>query len=111
MNFLKLVFNNLFVVLFITLISVTRGQSIFDYIPFGKSLFGYSDGSENSRELSLQKVPYEVEVTDEKFIEEAAKFTGVSLSDLDKCQHRVMYMYTLEVILLFIFVNFILYYI
>lgn len=84
-------FNNLLVVLFITLISMARAQSIFDYIPFGKALFGYSDGSENSRELSLQKVPYEVEVTDEKFIEQAAKFTGVSLSDLDKCQHRVVF--------------------
>lgn len=65
--------------------------SFFDYIPsigdsVKKSWFGWD---EKSTELSLQKVPYEIEVTDEKFIEQAAKFTGVSLSELDKCQHRV----------------------
>lgn len=75
----------------VILINVTCG-SILDYIPLGKSLFGNSEITDgNTNELSTQKVPYEVEVTDEKFIEQAAKFTGVSLSDLDKCQHRVMY--------------------
>ncbi|KAI4465766.1 protein gamete expressed 1 [Holotrichia oblita] len=35
-------------------------------------------------------VLYEVSTVDEKFISEAAKLTGVALSELDKCQQRII---------------------
>lgn len=36
------------------------------------------------------EIPYEVSLTDEKFIAEAIKLTGVAVSELDSCQHRVI---------------------
>ncbi|KAG5862206.1 hypothetical protein JTB14_014632 [Gonioctena quinquepunctata] len=41
-------------------------------------------------EIYNQKVPYEVSTIDEKFLSEAAKLTGVALTDLDSCQQRVV---------------------
>jgi hypothetical protein len=35
------------------------------------------------------KVPFEVASEDEKFLEEAKKYTNLKLSDLDACQHHV----------------------
>jgi hypothetical protein len=34
-------------------------------------------------------VPFEVTTEDEKFLQEAKKYTGLKLSDLDTCQHHV----------------------
>jgi len=34
-------------------------------------------------------VPFEVATEDEKFLQEAQKYTSLKLSDLDTCQHRV----------------------
>lgn len=35
------------------------------------------------------KVPFEVTAEDEKFLQEAKKYTNLKLSDLDSCQHHV----------------------
>lgn len=71
--------------------AINESASVFDYLPtFANSWFETSDKrSENAELQAMQKVPYEVAVVDEKFIEQAAKYTGVALSELDKCQHRV----------------------
>lgn len=34
-------------------------------------------------------IPFELSLADEKFIADAQKYTDLSLSELDKCQHRV----------------------
>ncbi|KAF5277719.1 hypothetical protein FQR65_LT03699 [Abscondita terminalis] len=65
----------------------------YQYLKSVGSYFGY--GKEESNERSSDDmlgriVPYEISVSDEKFISEAAKLTGVALSKLDTCQHRVV---------------------
>lgn len=64
-----------------------------DYINGFKSYFGisYQTVEEDPNDVFLRKVPYEVSTIDEKFISEAAKLTGVVLSELDSCQHRVFH--------------------
>ncbi|KAK4880353.1 hypothetical protein RN001_008499 [Aquatica leii] len=53
--------------------------------------YGNEEVQENINDEMLgQVVPYELPVSDEKFISEAAKLTGVALSQLDSCQHRVV---------------------
>ncbi|XP_019867205.1 protein brambleberry [Aethina tumida] len=53
--------------------------------------FGYKQGENEISESEFhQRIPYEVSTVDEKFISEAAKLTGVALSELDSCQHRVV---------------------
>ncbi|CAH1982172.1 unnamed protein product [Acanthoscelides obtectus] len=64
-----------------------------DYVPGFASLFG---GNEEKTELYKsdafdKKIPYEVSMVDETFIKEAAKLTGVALSELDSCQQRVVF--------------------
>lgn len=39
---------------------------------------------------TLPVVPYELDVKDEKFLQEAVKLVGVPLSELDVCHHRVI---------------------
>lgn len=54
--------------------------------------FGYKQGENEISESEFhQRIPYEVSTVDEKFISEAAKLTGVALSELDSCQHRVKF--------------------
>lgn len=47
------------------------------------------DSNENDLEV-VPTVPYEVNSHDEKFLREASKLIGTSLSDLDICHHRVI---------------------
>lgn len=52
--------------------------------------FGYGQTSELELEdIYNKRIPYEVSASDEKFISEAVKLTGVALSELDSCQQRV----------------------
>lgn len=63
---------------------------IIDYISGIKNYFGYKQETENfETEIYEKKIPYEVSEIDHSFINEAAKLTGVALSELDSCQHRV----------------------
>lgn len=62
-----------------------------NYISGIKNYFGFHNQYEQEiTDIYERKVPYEVSTTDEKFISEAAKLTGVVLSELDSCQHRVI---------------------
>jgi hypothetical protein len=40
-------------------------------------------------DVPVVKIPFEVTTEDEKFLQEAKKYTGLKLSDLDACQHHV----------------------
>ncbi|XP_076270203.1 protein brambleberry-like isoform X2 [Rhynchophorus ferrugineus] len=64
------------------------------YINKVTRFLGYKENTEDeinkSVEKFIEKIPYEVSVADEKFISEAVKLTGVSLSELDSCQQRVV---------------------
>jgi hypothetical protein len=40
-------------------------------------------------DVPVVKVPFEVTTEDEKFLQEAEKYTSLKLSDLDTCQHHV----------------------
>jgi hypothetical protein len=40
-------------------------------------------------DVPIVKVPFEISIEDEKFLQEARKYTSLKLSDLDDCQHRV----------------------
>lgn len=44
---------------------------------------------EHDTSVSTSSVPFELSVADEKFIADAQKYTDLSLSELDLCQHRV----------------------
>lgn len=62
-----------------------------DYFKGVTDFFGFN--KEQTTETTTGEfdrgVLYEVSIVDEKFISEAAKLTGVALSELDKCQQRV----------------------
>lgn len=58
-------------------------SAVSEFLGLGQKNDGYTGG------VIEQQIPYEVSVADEKFIHEAAKLTGVALSELDSCQHRV----------------------
>lgn len=64
---------------------------ITDYLTSVGKFLGYNNAENINFEDDIlgQSVPYEVSIADEKFIHEAAKLTGVELSVLDSCQHRV----------------------
>ncbi|KAF5288838.1 hypothetical protein FQA39_LY03717 [Lamprigera yunnana] len=67
--------------------------SILEYVQSVGAYFGYGKGKpEESLKENLYSsvVPYEVSVSDEKFISEAIQLTGVTPSELDFCQHRVV---------------------
>lgn len=46
------------------------------------------DPKENAIE-ARSEIPFELSVADEKFIADAQKYTDLSLSELDVCQHKV----------------------
>ncbi|XP_044751710.1 protein brambleberry-like [Coccinella septempunctata] len=77
---------SLLVVLLINFERVTPALN--DYIKDWGRYFGYGE-SEKIDDFN-QNIPYEVATMDEKFISEAAKLTGVALSELDSCQQRVI---------------------
>jgi hypothetical protein len=45
------------------------------------------------------KVPFEITIEDEKFLQEARKYTSFKLSDLDDCQHRVLRIHSLSLLM------------
>jgi hypothetical protein len=56
-------------------------------------VWGSSEENANPKpkigDVPVVKVPYEVTTEDEKFLQEAKKYTSLKLSDLDACQHHV----------------------
>ena len=76
-------------VILLTILTVFQTQrvesSLIDYV---KNYFNYEEPETDVGEFA-QRIPYEVSTVDEKFISEAAKLTGVALSELDSCQQRV----------------------
>jgi hypothetical protein len=71
---------------FILLIRIAD-TSILDWV------WGTSQESADPRpkigDVPVVKVPFEVTTEDEKFLQEAKKYTNIKLSDLDACQHHV----------------------
>lgn len=63
--------------------------SVTDYLKSVGEYFGYHQTNDLNENEFNNKIPYEVSTADEKFISEAAKLTGLALSELDSCQHRV----------------------
>lgn len=67
------------------------------FVDYLNSAFSFLHTKEAPRANELidfqKKVPYELSLTDEKFIAEAIKLTGVGASELDSCQHRVRRQY------------------
>nr|CAH7725985.1 unnamed protein product [Callosobruchus chinensis] len=81
----------LFLIVYLTVVVKVR-SGILDYVPSFADFFG---GNEDKTEIYKsdafdKKIPYEVSMVDETFIKEAAKLTGVALSELDSCQQRVV---------------------
>lgn len=77
-------------VVVIVFFTTCSAVSVTDYFQKIGRYFGYN--SDNQVEVGStynNRIPYEVTTEDEKFIAEAAKLTGVALSELDSCQHRV----------------------
>ncbi|KAB0804700.1 hypothetical protein PPYR_01670 [Photinus pyralis] len=77
---------------FILLLCNGSNCQLLDYLKSVGTYFGYVPKQEprSNDEFLNQVVPYEVSQSDENFISEAAKLTGVALSALDSCQHRVV---------------------
>jgi hypothetical protein len=48
-----------------------------------------ADSRPKISDVPVIKVPYEAKTEDEKFLQEAKKYTNLKLSDLDACQHHV----------------------
>lgn len=73
--------------LIILLLVRTGDTSFFDWVWSG------SQDDTNTRpkigNVPDVTVPFEVKTEDEKFLQEAKKYTGLKMSDLDTCQHRV----------------------
>ncbi|KRT86824.1 hypothetical protein AMK59_1263 [Oryctes borbonicus] len=74
-------------------ISLTCSNAfVSNYVKGITDFFGFN--KEQSTETTIdgfnKGVLYEVSTVDEKFISEAAKITGVALSELDKCQQRII---------------------
>lgn len=44
----------------------------------------------NTEDINMPLVPYELAEKDEKFLKEAAKYTGASMTKLDICHQRVI---------------------
>lgn len=65
----------------------TGDTSILDWVWSG------SQDDANTRpkigNVPVVTVPFEVAAEDEKFLQEAKKYTSLKLSDLDTCQHHV----------------------
>lgn len=59
-----------------------------DYV---NQIVSYFNAEEKETDVNFsQNVPYEVSTFDEKFISEASKLNGITPSELDVCQHRVI---------------------
>lgn len=73
------------------LIISTTNSSFSDYINGIRDYLGFYQKTEDDSTYLVynRKIPYEVSTVDEKFISEAAKLTGIALSELDSCQYRV----------------------
>nr|CAI5868799.1 unnamed protein product [Callosobruchus analis] len=81
----------LLLIVYLTVVCRVR-SGFLDYVPNFANFFG---GNEEKTEIYKsdafdKKIPYEVSMVDETFIKEAAKLTGVALSELDSCQQRVV---------------------
>lgn len=76
-----------------TIYQVNALGSVTDYLKSVGEYFGYSQHKNLNENEFTNKIPYEVSTADEKFISEAAKLTGLALSELDSCQHRVRFIY------------------
>lgn len=63
-----------------------------DYVKTIGSYFTSKEPENDPGGEFIQRIPYEVSTVDERFISEAAKLTGVALSELDSCQQRVKYL-------------------
>lgn len=71
---------------------VNTNASFSSYIQQLGKYFGYDETTDlDSKDLYKKRILYEVSDTDEKFIAEAVKLTGVSMSELDSCQQRVSF--------------------
>ncbi|XP_023025731.1 protein brambleberry [Leptinotarsa decemlineata] len=83
---------NILIWFLIILSSLTPGNALFDNLFTGIRSYFHNEGpmEDYQEEMYNQKIPYEVSTTDEKFLSEAAKLTGVALTDLDSCQQRVV---------------------
>lgn len=66
-----------------------------EYMKGMSSFFGFNkeESTKTPSDEFNGEILYEVSTIDEKFISEAAKLTGVALSELDKCQQRVYSFY------------------
>lgn len=64
---------------------------IFGFVNMVSNFLGYNskDQDVDADSKFENKIPYEVSRLDENFITEAAKLSGMTLSQLDSCQHRV----------------------
>lgn len=81
---------NFICILIFCFIALCTGAVFSDYINSIGSYFGFhNENNDDSVEIYNQKIPYEVSTTDERFLNEAAKLTGVALTELDSCQQRV----------------------
>lgn len=85
---------------FLLLISqlCTVESSLKDYINGISTYFGYTTGpsmQETTENEITHRIPYEVSTLDEKFISEAVKLTGVTISELDSCQQRVSHIHSI----------------
>lgn len=78
----------LLVLMFVMLCFQESTAGLNDYIKYYGKYFGYFPNEEVVN--FNQNIPYEVAKLDEKFISEAAKLTGIALSELDSCQQRVI---------------------
>lgn len=79
--------------LLICMIVTCSDAFVSEYFKGVTDFFGFNkeQTTETTTEEFNREILYEVSTVDEKFISEAAKLTGVALSDLDKCQQRVSY--------------------
>ena len=69
------------------LLLLTVNASFLDWFWGGESEI--QDQKLKIGEVPAVKIPFEVNTEDEKFLEEAKKYTSLKLSDLDSCQHHV----------------------
>lgn len=82
-------FRSIYLILSVTVL-VKVDASLSDYFTSVGEFFGYAKTKDlKTGDVYQKRIPYEVTAVDQKFISEAAKLTGIALSDLDSCQHRV----------------------
>lgn len=84
---------NIIIILFFIINKQYVQSSLLDYV------LSFGSETENKKNVDInngvidQNIPYEVATIDEKFINEAAQLTGLALSELDSCQHRVNFFF------------------